>query len=189
MNQIPSSMEEFNTQASRFIQKAKESGKSNAAIANTLKFMYQMTLSNIEKTQGSEKRSTQVIDDAYGNKMLIDTQTGEVIKSFGDQGSDSDLANLELSAPSISDSGDLEAINNAPSVTEKTLDEIYTEIGAEPKKETIPLNDIKNDVGSQFLVGPGTSAFRTDQKNIPLNYPQQEGLNVGIPNSPFKGIF
>jgi len=49
--QAPSSIDEFNTKAKDFVSRAKEAGKSNTAIANTIKFMYQMTLDNMESPE------------------------------------------------------------------------------------------------------------------------------------------
>jgi len=52
--QAPASMEDFKTQAQTFITKAKGEGKSNTAIANTLKFMFGLTQQAIENQVSDE---------------------------------------------------------------------------------------------------------------------------------------
>lgn len=47
----PNNMTDFITQAQNFVKKAKEAGKSNTAIANTLTFMYNLTQKNIDAQQ------------------------------------------------------------------------------------------------------------------------------------------
>jgi len=63
-------MDEFNAQAAAFVEKAKKAGKSNTAIANTLKFMYQMTLANIEADQQQQQIDNSMMMTPYQEETL-----------------------------------------------------------------------------------------------------------------------
>lgn len=105
----PASMDDFNSQAASFVQKAKAAGKSNTAIANTLKFMYGMTQENIDNTQMTPYEASvdklnrdkfnadqldkdkgtsedwQIVEDEKGKKYWVNRKTQEK-KEFSDFG-------------------------------------------------------------------------------------------------------
>jgi len=85
----PNSLPEFAQQAKDFIAKAKDAGKSNTAIANTINFMFNMY--QIESDKQSKLKDTEWIDkDGDGiAETLVDNQTGETVSSFGSSDADS----------------------------------------------------------------------------------------------------
>lgn len=92
MPQAPYSIDEFNSQAKDFVKKAKEAGKSNTAIANTLKFMYQMTLDNM-KAESEAGTEWDIVKNDDGEMFWVNKKTRET-ESF-DTGSGFDFSALE----------------------------------------------------------------------------------------------
>ena len=90
--QTPASMEEFQTKAQDFITKAKSEGKSNTAIANTLKFMYGLTQQAIENQRANEISPYQQESlDLERDKLGLSRQ----IAGFGDDSGDTTLSDIE----------------------------------------------------------------------------------------------
>lgn len=179
----PKSMDEFNQKAKDFVSKAKEAGKSNTAISNTLKLMYKMTVQNMqtETDRGSE---WDVARDADGNLVWINKSTQESKPFEGDGGFD--FGALEAGdtgptgatgatgsdLPAFSSDGDLEDLfATGPQQTVDPIVAATEEIdkGKEEKPgvstdldisqyEGIELNPFQQDTASG-LTQPGGSSF------------------------------
>lgn len=67
-------IDEFNEQARSFAVKAKEAGKSNTAIANTIKFMY-----GLYAQKQAEQPTYQLSTNEYGEAYAFDPKTGELM--------------------------------------------------------------------------------------------------------------
>ena len=101
--QSPTSMDDFEKKAQAFVAKAKEAGKSNTAISNTLKFMYGMTQQSIENQQATEMTPYQKSGEERLNKgtwELQDTNDDGVIDTEYN-------ATTRESKPYIASGGDL----------------------------------------------------------------------------------
>jgi hypothetical protein len=76
LSQAPDNMSDFISQAKDFINKAKTQGIDNTGIANTLKFMYDLTQQNIANTKGTfAEQSTAGLQKAQEN--LANAQAGQ----------------------------------------------------------------------------------------------------------------
>jgi len=101
--QAPASMEDFKTQAQTFITKAKGEGKSNTAIANTLKFMFGLTQQAIENQVSDEMTPyEQETSGLARDKFEFD----KMVAGYGDE--NSALSQIEFgdggqSSPSLFD--------------------------------------------------------------------------------------
>jgi hypothetical protein len=77
--QAPNSWDEFGQKARDFVKRAKEAGKSNVAIKNTIELMYGM----FQKQMADY--TTELKDvDSDGNLELVNTKTGEIVQRYGE---------------------------------------------------------------------------------------------------------
>jgi hypothetical protein len=85
---IPNNIDDFNSQARSFVAKAKEAGKSNTAIANTIKFMYGLYTDNqksLAEMPASDWELKNVYDEAGNLKTVwVNTKTQETKPYTGD---------------------------------------------------------------------------------------------------------
>jgi len=121
---IPNNINDFNEQAKSFVAKAKEAGKSNTAIANTIRFMFEMyqqqqaeiTDQPDENWQYRDKDGDGIddvmynaktgeerpIDYGYGNTGLGDLESGYGEEYASNMPSQTGMPRSALTAPGVS---------------------------------------------------------------------------------------
>jgi hypothetical protein len=179
----PTSMDEFNQKAKDFVAKAKQAGKSNTAIANTLKLMYGLTIQQMESSpeEGSE---WDIVKDVDGNNIWVNKKTQES-KPFDSTGgfdfsaieSDESTPNLDQTDQNIpnltlNDSGGLdELFTSEPTANQQVLDQL--DVIDNPEKKG------SKDVNlSSYGVLPLTP-FQ-DQPTDGLSLPQENPININL---------
>lgn len=180
----PTSMDEFNTKAKEFVKKAKEAGKSNTAIANTLQFMYQMTVENMK----SSDDVWDIVKDDNGNLIWVNKKTQESKNLDSSGGFDfSQIENDQVDSQSVPDlsinsSGEIEDFFNSgnsgetsqESQNQDVLKQLYAidnpgKYSSDPlisSYGTINLNPFQNPSDNSLYLSGESSINSNLKKNI-----------------------